>query len=304
MTRKDGLVSFLSAAMVMLLAIFLYDLMGAMVKLLRDHYPTQQLTMFRNLFGLVPSLLILLTSRKWIEAGRPVVLRQWKLAVARGSLGVFAQMSFYLSLLHMELATASSLVFAGPLFVTALSVPLLGHRIGLWRWSAVVIGFVGVLLVLRPGADSFDWYSVLPVCAALGYASTAVTAALFDKSVPTALINLYYTTAALIVAAVLTFTTSGFTPIVEPAHWAWLAGMGIVGGLAAYCMTTAHRLAEPSSLSPFQYFGIPSSFLLGWLFFAEAPFGQLIPGVFLIAGGGLLIVWRERALAKRQAGAG
>lgn len=298
MDGQSRVVSFILASMVLLLAIVLYDVMAAIVKLLSEHYSAQQLTMYRNLFGLAPSLLILFTSRKWVESGRPILIGQWKLAVARGSLGVFAQMSFYLSLLYLPLATAATLVFAGPLFVTALSVPVLGHRIGLWRWSAVVIGFLGVLLVLHPTADSFNWYTVLPVCAAFGFAGTAVTATLFDKTVPTALINLYYTSAALIGSTVLAISTDGLAPVERMDHWAWLACMGIVGGLAAYCMTTAFRLADPSSLSPFQYFGIPSSFVLGWLFFSEAPFGQLFPGVLLIVGGGLLIVWRERSLTK------
>ena len=299
MSKTDSLVSFLTAALVLLLAIFLYDVMGAIVKLLGRHYAAPQLTMFRNLFGLAPALVILVTSRKWVQSGGPVVLRQWKLALARGGLGVFAQTSFYFSLQYLELATASALVFAGPLFVTALSVPLLRHRIGLWRWSAVAIGFIGVLLVLRPGSDSFNWHIVLPICAAFGYASTSVTAALFDRSAPTALINLYYTSAALIGSAAFVIATGGFVPIERMTDWALLACMGTAGGLASYCMTTAHRLADPSSLSPFQYFGIPSSFVLGWLIFAEAPFDKLIPGVFLIVGGGLLIVWRERSLARR-----
>lgn len=300
MDDTPNLASFAKAAAIMLLAIFLYDAMGAIVKLLSGRYPVQQLTVFRNLFGLIPSLAILLMSRSWIEAGRPVAFRQWRLAVARGCLGVAAQMTFYLSLFHLELATASSLVFAGPLFVTALSVPFLGHRIGAWRWSAVVVGFLGVLLVLRPDVDGVDWRMLLPICAAVGFAGTSVTAALFDRTTPTALINLYYTVTALIGSAVLVNSTGGFAPVERMIDWAWLAGMGIVGGLAAYCMTTAHRLADPSSLSPFQYFGIPTSFLLGWFFFQEAPFDGLVPGVFLIVGGGLLIIWRERSLARRR----
>lgn len=298
MGTKKSLKSFGLGVLLILVAIFLYDLMGAIVKLLSQSYPTQQLTLFRNLFGLFPLLFILGASQSWSSAGRPIFLTQWKLALTRGAVGVLAQMSFYFSLMHMELATASTLVFAGPLFVTALSVPLLGHRIGFWRWSAVVIGFFGVVAVLRPSATEFQWYLLLPVLAALGYASTAVTASLFDKAVPSALINLYYTVTALMVATILTLVSGGFEPIQNLTDWVWLAAMGCAGGLAAFCMTTAHRLADPSSLSPFQYFGIPSSLLLGWIFFAEAPFDKLIPGVFLIVGGGLIIIWRERSQAQ------
>ncbi|KIT16563.1 DMT family transporter [Jannaschia aquimarina] len=301
MTANNSSPSFLRAVLVIILALVLYDVMSAIVKHLGSRYSTQELTVFRNLFGLVPALTILLTSRGWADAGRPVVFRQWPLAIARGCLGVFAQMSLYLSLRYMDLATASTLVFAGPLFIAALSVPILGQRIGLWRWSAIAMGFLGVILILRPDGSDFGWYSLLPILAALGFASTSVTAKLFEADVPTALINLYYTTTALIGATIIVMATVGFAGVTAPADWLWLVGMGVVGGLAAFCMTTANRMADPSSLSPFHYFGIPSSFVLGWLFFAEAPFDDLIPGVFLIVGGGLLIIWRERVYADQAA---
>ena len=254
--------------------------------------------MFRNVFGLIPSLLILFWSQSWIQAGRPVVIRQWRLAFIRGGLGVFAQLSFYLSLLHLEFATATTILFSGPLFLTALSIPFLGHRVGPWRWLAVVIGFTGVVLVMGPTAQSFTWYAILPLCAAFGFACTGVTTPLFDKTVPTALINLYYNSGSLIGSTALVILTDSFVQIGTLEDWMWLAAMGMAGGVAAYCMTTAYRLAEPSSLSPFEYFGIPSSFFLGWVFFSEAPFDRLIPGAFLIVGGGLVIMWREHSLKR------
>ena len=83
--------------------------------------------------------------------------------------------------------------------------------------------------------------------------------------------------------------------VIENAtDWLWLLAMGLAGGLAAFFIVSAYRLAEPSSLSPFEYFAIPFSFALGWIFFAEAPFGRLFPGVILIVGGGLFIFLRER----------
>lgn len=279
----------------MLLGVMLYDVMGAIVKHLGQHYPAPQLSMFRNLFGLVPTLLILFWSRSWIEAGRPIVIRQWKLALARGVLGVFAQISFYLALFHLEFATTTTMVFAGPLFITAMSSLFLSSRVGPWRWLAVLVGFVGVVLVMHPTAESFTWYTILPLCAAFGYASTSVSARLFDESVPTAIVNLYYTVSTLTGATVLVIFTGDFVQIESLEDWGWIVAMGMAGGFAAYCWTSAYRLAEPSSLSPFQYFGIPFSFGLGWIFFSETPFDQLIPGAFLIVGGGLIIIWREHS---------
>ena len=300
MSTRHSSVSFAMAATIMLLAIMFYDVMGAIIKHLSQLYPTPQLSMFRNLFGLIPTLIILFWSKNWIQAGKPIVIRQWKFALARGGVGALAQISFYLALFHLELATATAILFAGPLFVTALSVPLLGNRVGIWRWVAVLIGFIGVLLVMRPTGQSFTWYAVLPLCAAFGFASVSVTARFFDSTIPTALINLYYTTGSLVGSTALVIFTGGFVQIGALEDWIWLAAMGMAGGIAAYCLISAYRLAEPSSLSPFEYFGIPFSFFLGWVFFSETPFDRLIPGVFLIVGGGLVIMWREHVFKRRS----
>jgi len=153
---------------------------------------------------------------------------------------------------------------------------------------------------MRPATESFTWYAVLPLCAAFGYASISVTARLFDKSVPTAVINLYSNAGSLTGSIALVIFTGSFVQIASLEDWIWLAAMGMAGGVAAYCLISAYRLAEPSSLSPFEYFGIPFSFCLGWIFFSETPFDRLIPGAFLIVGGGLIIIWREHSLKGRQ----
>jgi len=292
-TARPTSVSFLSAAAIVLTAIFLFDVMAAIIKFLGQSYPPEQLSMFRNLFGLLPAVLILLWSKNWIEAGRPLIIRQWKLGLLRGGFVALAQLCFYLALSQLEFATATSIAFSGPLFITALSIPILGHRVGLWRWIAVLIGFTGVMLVMRPGSDSFTWYAILPLCAAFNYALISVSARLFDDSVPTALINIYSNVGALAGSLTLVATTGGYVPVGALEDWLLLIAMGCTGGIAVFCLVTAYRLADPSSLSPFEYFGIPFSFFLGWVVFAEAPLDRLIPGVFLIVGGGLLIVWRE-----------
>ncbi len=291
LTQKSPL---FNAIAIILLAIFLFDVMGAIIKHLGTRYPAQQLSMLRNVFGLIPSVLVLFYSSSWREAGRPVRLVQWKLAIARGGFVAIAQFCFYLSLIHMEFATASTIAFSGALFVTLLSIPILGHRVGIWRWSAVGVGFVGIVLVMRPDTDSFNVYALLPACAALGYAASSVTAQLFDKSVPTALINLYALAGALTGAVMLVVFTGGYVEVTTYQDWLWLLAMGVAGGSAVFCLVSAYRLTAPSNLAPFEYFSIPFAFLLGWMFFDEAPFHRLIPGVFLIIGGGLLIVWRER----------
>jgi drug/metabolite transporter (DMT)-like permease len=301
MTGRDQADLFLRAILINLAGIFLLDVMGLIIKHLSGDYGAAELSAYRNLFGMVPSLGFLWLSARWQQGGRRLAIRQWPLAWLRGGFVTLAQFLFYLSLARMEFATTSTIVFAMALFITAFSVPLLGERVGGFRWSAVVIGFVGVVMVMGPGSDSFSLDALLPLGASILYALASVTARMFDDDVPTPLINLYANIAAAAGAIALTLAVGGFTPVASATDLAWIFVMGALGGCGVLCLIVSFRMAEPSNLAPFNYFGIPFAFVLGWLFFGEAPVGQLFPGVLLILGGGLLIVWRERRLRSAAA---
>lgn len=285
---------FLRAVVYILLATLLFDLQGVIIKFLGDRYPVQQLASFRNIFGLLPSLLVLLLSREWHSRGKRLKIRQWRLGLLRGLSIAVAQFCFYLSITRMELATAATLAYISPVLITILSVPILKHHVGLWRWIAVITGFIGVLMIMNPGSDLFTAYSLLPIVASLGYSLSTVCVPLFDDEVPTALLNMYASIGALFGALLILFATTGYLGVDSATDWLLLLAMGLVGGFAVLALISAYRLAKPASLSPYEYFGIPFAFILGWFFFDEAPFGKLIPGVFLIVAGGLLIAWRER----------
>ena len=278
----------------LLSAIFLFDLQGVIIKVLGDRYPVEQLAVLRNVFGIIPSLLVLLLSREWNERGRIIRIRHWRLGIARGFMIAGAQFCFYLSITKMALATASTLTYISPVLITLLSVVLLHHRIGRWRWVAVFTGFAGVILVMRPGSDLFTPYSLLPLGAALGYSLSTVCIRLMDDEAPTALLNMYSAAGSLAGSLCLVLATGGYVAVGSLSDWLLLLAMGLVGGFAVLFLLSAYRRTDPSNLSPFEYFGIPFAFGLGWVFFGEAPFEQLFPGVLLIAGGGLLIAWRER----------
>ena len=285
---------FVRAVVYILLAILLFDLQGVIIKFLGDRYPVQQLASFRNVFGLIPSLLVLILSREWHSRGRLLKIRQWRLGLLRGLSIATAQFCFYLSITKMELATASTLTYISPVLITMLSVPILKHHVGRWRWMAVTIGFIGVLMIMGPGTDLFTLYSLLPIAASLGYSLSTVCVRLFDDDVPTALINMYASVGALFGALLILFSTTGYQGVDSASDWLLLVAMGLVGGFAVLGLISAYRLTKPASLSPYEYFGIPFAFILGWLFFDEAPFERLVPGVFLIVAGGMLIAWRER----------
>jgi drug/metabolite transporter (DMT)-like permease len=283
-----------------LVALTLFDAMGLIIKHLANDYSAAQLSAWRNMFGLIPAVIALCSSQAWRINGKRLKLRQWKLALFRGAVVTFAQLCFYLSLGLMDFATASMITYASALFATALAIPILGERVGWLRWIAVLIGFVGVIMVIKPSSDGFTFYALLPFAAAAFYALVGVTARLFDNDAPSTLVNLYSSIAAAIGASLIAYLWGGFIPLASKADLAWIALMGGFGGTAVLILMISFRMTEQSNLAPFSYFGIPLAFGLGWLFFNETPWSTLFPGAVLIATGGLLIVWRERTRSKHS----
>jgi len=280
----------------LILSIFLFDLQGVIIKFTGDRYNVQQIALLRNILGIVPTLIALHYSERWHDSGKRMRVSNWPLALSRGFMIAGAQLCFYFSIVQMELATATTLAFAGPLFITLLSIPLLGHTVGIWRSVAVLIGFLGVVMVMRPDIGGFSPIMLLPLGAAFFYALASVTSRYFDSSVPTALINIYSSAGAVLIMLIVVTTNDSWQSVPFGIDWLLFACMGMTGGCAVLLLITSYRMADPSSLSPFEYFGIPFSFTLGWLFFNETPFERIFPGALFIIAGGLLVLWRERKL--------
>ena len=288
------------AIILSLIALMLFDGMGLIIKHLSNDYSATELTVWRNLFGLFPTLIALWSSTTWRTSDKALKIRQWKLALLRGAIVTFAQLSFYISLGVMAFATASTISYSTALFTTAFAILILGESVGWVRWIAVLIGFLGVIMVIQPGAEGFSSYALFPLAAAVFYALVGVTARLFDDDVPSAVVNLYSSFSSIVGAVLITYFWSGFNTITSATDMMWIILMGGLGGTAVLLLVISYRMTEQSNLAPFSYFGIPLSFILGWLFFNEAPWSTLYPGGILIAAGGLLIVWRERSQDKSK----
>ncbi|GHF40741.1 DMT family transporter [Seohaeicola zhoushanensis] len=286
------------AILLSLVAIVLFDLMGLVIKHLSPHYSAAELSAYRNVVGLVPTVIALWLSAAWHSGGRQWKVRQWPLACARGGIIALAQLCFYYALGTLPFATAATISYCNAMFMTALAVPLLGERVGPARWSAVLIGFAGVILVMGPGRETFSAAALAPLGAAFAYALAGVLARRIDAGVPSALVNLYSSSVALFGSVLLVPLMGGFSEIRQTEDIGWIAAMGCFGGLAVLCMVTAYRKTEQSNIAPFSYFGIPTAFVFGWLFFDEAPWSDLFPGAILIVIGGLLVIWRERRLRR------
>ena len=180
--------------------------------------------------------------------------------------------------------------------MTIFAIIFLGETVGMIRWTAVLAGFVGVVMVMGLGSETFTWDALLPFGAAALYALSGVTARLIDDDVSSALVNIYSTVIAVAASLILTLFLGGFSSIANGSDVFWIIAMGAFGGIAVLFLVISYRMTEQSNLAPFSYFGIPLAAFFGWLFFDEAPLDDLFPGALLIVAGGLLIIWRERQL--------
>ncbi len=276
-----------------LLSLVFFDFMGLLIKHLSSEYSAAELSAYRNIFGLIPSVVALWSSRQWHSNGHRLWVRQWSLIGARGLIVTLAQLMFYLSLGRIAFASATTISYSSGLFMTTFAVLLLGEKVGTIRWIAVLIGFVGVVMVMGPRRDTFTLDSLFPLGAAALYALVGVTARLIDDDVSSALANLYSTCFAVLGSVILAFFFGGFSPIQNGSDLAWIIAMGMLGGIAVLLLIISFRMTEQSNLAPFSYLGIPMAFFFGWLFFGEAPWQDLFPGSILIVAGGLMVIWRE-----------
>ncbi len=213
------------------------------------------------------------------------------LLVLRGGIPIFAAGAFFVALKSMELADATAIFFASPFFLTALSVPLLGERVGLHRWFAVILGFSGVLIVIQPGAGAFGLIGFLPLGAALFYSLfQLMTRYLAGQVQPQA--TLFFTgMVGMVVTAVPAII---FWVWPSPLQWALLVAGGAVNICIHFLLIQAFARAPAPVLSPFNYMQIFAAVILGYLVFGDIPGLTTFIGVAFIVAAGLYMVRRER----------
>ena len=281
----------------MLLGIVFVDFYGVIVKSLGNLYPTTQLAFFRNFFAIAPILFLLILTKEISFIFKDLSKKFLFLCFLRAVSFVLMQIFYYISIINMSFATATTLTFSSPIFIVILSIAVLGERIGIFRWSAIIIGFAGVLIIMNPTSEVFNYYSILPLLAALFWAFSNIILKFIPENFSSTKINFYSINFSYLGSFVILLSTTEYSHIQNHSHWGLMILIGILGGFASILFSYAYRLVSPSTLAPFEYLGIPSSFLLGWVFFSEAPISQLFPGVIGIVLAGLIIIWREKKLS-------
>ena len=284
---------YIRAILVSLLAYFCFDLMGVHVRILSARFTPQELSVYRNILGVIPAVILLAYTRELSFTPRSYKIKQWKLALLRGLFVAIAQFLFYTALANLELATVSALGQTSSIFVVLIAIVIYREKVGVWRWGAIVIGFLGAVLIVRPGSDVFTWTALMPIGAAFFYASSMVALRSFDKSISSSILYLYSALAAVIGAISLTTVMTDFTPIHSVEDLLLIFSMSMCGGFGVIFLMYAFRNAPAAVLAPFSYFGIITAFFFGWFFFDELPIDTLFPGILLIIMSGLTILWRE-----------
>ena len=286
------------AIITMLLAILCVDMYMVVIKFLGDEYTVIQLAVFRNIAGVIPLFILILFTKEYLSVFKNLNNKFLVLSFFRGIGFLSMNIFIFISVINLEFATAMVLTFSSPFFIVILSIIFLKDKVGIYRWSAIFIGFFGVVLIMQPTSDIFNYYSIFPILTAIAWAFTVIILKFIPEGHSTAKIQLYTLIFNVTGAVILFLITTGHTEIKSTQDFLLMILTGILGGTAAILFIYAYRLISASKMASFEYFGIPSSFVLGWLFFNEAPWEQLFPGVFVIVFAGMIIIWRDKVKQK------
>ena len=274
-------------------SLLLFCTMDAMVKSLGGTYGAFQLMLFRSTVALLPIAIIV-----WRSGRLSVVLskRPW-LQAARVLAGLGSTIGFFYVFPRMPLVDAYAISFAAPFFMVALSVPLLGEQVGWRRWSAVGVGFAGVLLMLDPWGIEFHAISLIVLGATFCYALSTILVRLASRSDQDAATLFWFALVSSLVGLV------GAVPNwvwPAPMDWIWLLLLGLLGGVAQVLVTRAWRLAPAAILAPFDYTSIVLAVGFGYFWFHEQASWTIWLGLPLVMGSGLYILHRERVRARER----
>lgn len=295
----------IGALCAMAAAIF-FSINDMAIKFMSDGYALHQVVLIRSVVGMaVWALLIMPLSGGW----QVVKTKRIGMHILRGLCVVFANMCFFLGLATMPLAEAVAIFFVSPLIITVFSVIFLKEVVGPWRWGAIAIGMAGVIVMMRPGSETFQLAALLPVLAATGYACLHILTRKIGGT-ESAATMLFYIQLTFIFSSGLIglalgdgrFAGSGSAslefltrPWIMPAtsDWMILVAIGVGGSAGGYLISQAYRLSEAAFAAPFEYLAMPLAILWGVLVFDEWPDFNAWAGIGLIIGSGLVLLWRE-----------
>lgn len=305
-----------------LVGMFSISINDMLIKQLSGGYPLHQMVFVRSAIGITFSLMLV-----QLEGGLSILkTKQSGLHMIRGLMVVISNMTYFVALAVMPLADATALFFAAPLFITLLSIPILGEKVGPLRMGAVIVGFAGVIIMQRPweAGDALDVNRIvlmMPLVAALTYAILQIMTRKLGATTKASAMAVYIQGVFLVVAALFWLVAGDgrFAEGVEnaslifllrawvwpePSDWWLFVGLGLNSAIIGYCLSQAYRLSDAATVAPFEYIGLPLAVFWGWLLWADLPDLPIWIGMALIVGAGLFVFLREKQKARQVARAG
>ena len=269
----------------MFISVCAFSLMDVIVKW-SDEYPVGEVLFFRGFFGIIPLLFLIPKNRyfDFYKTNRPF------LHLKRCLAGLIALISIFIALRNLPLATVVSISFAAPIFTTIFSIFFLGEKVGFYRWLAVIIGFIGIVVITKPGFGSLNIYYIYPIIFCLGLSYVAIAIRQLSTTEPVWLISLNFSV-AITLASLFTIPFGWVMP--EGKDLLLLCMIGFLGGFANLWLGQSFKLSEVSLVSPLKYLALVFGIIFGYFIWDEIPTLKTLLGALLVVFSSLIILRRE-----------
>ena len=269
----------------MFLSVCAFSAMDLIVKW-SENYPVGEVLFFRGLCGIIP-LFFFIPKEKYFDfykTSRPLL--HFKRCVA----GLIAIVAIFIALRKLPLATVVSITFAAPIFTTILSIFLLNEKVGFYRWLAVIVGFIGILVISEPGFNSLNLYYVYPIIFCFGLSYVAIAIKQLSSSEPVWLISFYFSLSIMFLSF-FTIPQGWLLPSVKDLIL--LSLLGILGGLANLWLTQSYKFSDVSLVTPLKYLALVFAIFFGYIIWDEVPTIKTLIGSSLVIISSIIIFRRE-----------
>jgi drug/metabolite transporter (DMT)-like permease len=274
----------------MFISVCAFSLMDLIVKW-SDSYPLGQVLFFRGFFGMVIYFFLIPKDRikNFYYTKRP------GLHLLRCSSGLIALIAIFIALRNLPLATVVSISFAAPIFTTIFSIFLLSEKVGLYRWLAVLVGFIGIIIITEPGLTNFNLYFIFPIIFCLGLSYVAIAIRQLSTTEPVWLISLNFS-AMITLASFFTIPYGWIMP--DFRDFILLSLIGVFGGVANLWLSQSYKFSEVSLVTPLKYLALVFAIIFGYFIWDEIPTIKTLFGALLVIISSIVIFRREISLKK------
>ena len=269
----------------MFLSICAFSVMDIIVKW-SHNYPVGEVLFFRGFCGMITIFFIIPRDRylNFYKTNRPF------LHLKRCVSGLIAIVAIFIALRKLPLATVVSITFAAPIFTTIMSIFFLSEKVGFYRWLAVIVGFIGILIISEPGFNSLNVYYIYPIIFCLGLSYVAIAIKQLSSTEPVWLIGLYFSF-SILVLSLFTIPQGWIFPNIKDLIL--LSMVGILGGLANLWLTQSYKYSDVSLVTPLKYLALLFAIFFGYLFWSEIPSSKTLFGATLVIISSIIIFRRE-----------